>query len=46
MPGKQMVIDADLSVGLIDETEARERRDELQKESDFFGAMDDASKFE
>lgn len=45
MPGKQMAIDADLSAGLIDETEARERRDELQKESDFFGAMDGASKF-
>ncbi len=45
MPGKQMAIDADLSAGLIDETEARERRDDLQKESDFFGAMDGASKF-
>lgn len=45
MPGKQMAIDADLSAGLIDEAEARERRDELQKESDFFGAMDGASKF-
>ncbi|MBY0509816.1 MAG: flagellar biosynthesis protein FlhA, partial [Rhodospirillaceae bacterium] len=45
MPGKQMAIDADLSSGLIDETEARSRREELQKESDFFGAMDGASKF-
>ena len=45
MPGKQMAIDADLSSGLIDETEAKSRREELQKESDFFGAMDGASKF-
>jgi flagellar biosynthesis protein FlhA len=45
MPGKQMAIDADLSSGLIDETEAKARREELQKESDFFGAMDGASKF-
>ena len=45
MPGKQMAIDADLSAGLIDENEARTRREELQKESDFFGAMDGASKF-
>jgi flagellar biosynthesis protein FlhA len=45
MPGKQMAIDADLSAGLIDEKEARQRREELQKESDFFGAMDGASKF-
>ncbi|ABC21343.1 flagellar biosynthesis protein FlhA [Rhodospirillum rubrum] len=45
MPGKQMAIDADLSSGLIDETEARRRREEMQKESDFFGAMDGASKF-
>ena len=45
MPGKQMAIDADLSAGLIDETDAKERREDLQKESDFFGAMDGASKF-
>jgi flagellar biosynthesis protein FlhA len=45
MPGKQMAIDADLSAGLIDEKQARTRREELQKESDFFGAMDGASKF-
>ncbi len=45
MPGKQMAIDADLSSGLIDEAEAKSRREELQKESDFFGAMDGASKF-
>lgn len=45
MPGKQMAIDADLSAGIIDEQEAVARRRELQKESDFFGAMDGASKF-
>ena len=45
MPGKQMAIDADLSSGLIDETEARKRRKELEQESTFFGAMDGASKF-
>lgn len=45
LPGKQMAIDADMSAGLIDEMEARQRRDELQKESEFFGAMDGASKF-
>ncbi len=45
MPGKQMSIDADLNNGLIDESEAREKRDSLQKESDFYGAMDGASKF-
>ena len=45
MPGKQMAIDADLSAGLIDETEARKRRKELEQESTFFGAMDGASKF-
>lgn len=45
MPGKQMAIDADLSAGLIDETEARERRKELEDESNFFGAMDGAAKF-
>ena len=45
MPGKQMAIDADLSSGLITETEARERRDETMREADFYGAMDGASKF-
>ncbi|MCF8503262.1 MAG: flagellar biosynthesis protein FlhA, partial [Rhodospirillum sp.] len=45
MPGKQMAIDADLSAGLIDETQARQRREDMQKEADFFGAMDGASKF-
>ena len=45
MPGKQMAIDADLSAGLIDEQEAKTCREDLQKESDFFGAMDSASKF-
>jgi flagellar biosynthesis protein FlhA len=45
MPGKQMAVDADLSAGLIDETEARRRRKELEAESNFFGAMDGASKF-
>jgi len=45
MPGKQMAIDADLSSGLITEDDARARREEMQKEADFFGAMDGASKF-
>jgi flagellar biosynthesis protein FlhA len=45
MPGKQMAIDADLSAGLIDESEARRRRKNLEEESTFFGAMDGASKF-
>ena len=45
MPGKQMAIDADLNSGLIDETQARERRAKIQREADFFGAMDGASKF-
>ena len=45
MPGKQMAIDADLSAGLIDEKGARERRQKLEAESTFFGAMDGASKF-
>ncbi|MEA4892919.1 MAG: flagellar biosynthesis protein FlhA [Peptococcaceae bacterium] len=45
MPGKQMAIDADLSSGLIDETQARERRIKIQREADFFGSMDGASKF-
>jgi flagellar biosynthesis protein FlhA len=45
MPGKQMAIDADLSAGLISETEARQRRKTLEDESSFYGAMDGASKF-
>ncbi len=45
MPGKQMAIDADLNAGLIDEAEARRRREEIQREADFYGAMDGASKF-
>ncbi|SMP47348.1 flagellar biosynthesis protein FlhA [Anoxynatronum buryatiense] len=45
MPGKQMAIDADLNTGLIDDTEARERRKKIQQEADFYGAMDGASKF-
>lgn len=44
MPGKQMAIDADLSSGLINEQEARERRYKIQKEADFYGAMDGATK--
>ena len=45
MPGKQMAIDADLGAGLISEGEARERRAAVQREADFHGAMDGASKF-
>ncbi|QJA05523.1 flagellar biosynthesis protein FlhA [Thermosulfurimonas marina] len=45
MPGKQMAIDADLNAGLIDEAEARRRREEIRKEAEFYGAMDGASKF-
>ena len=45
MPGKQMAIDADLSAGLIEEKEAKARRKEIEAESNFFGAMDGASKF-
>jgi flagellar biosynthesis protein FlhA len=45
MPGKQMSIDADLNAGLIDEKEARRRREEIAREADFYGAMDGASKF-
>ncbi len=45
MPGKQMAIDADLSAGLIDEKEASMRRKDLEAESNFFGAMDGATKF-
>jgi flagellar biosynthesis protein FlhA len=45
MPGKQMAIDADLGAGMIDETEARKRREDVAQEADFYGAMDGASKF-
>ncbi|NLW65219.1 MAG: flagellar type III secretion system protein FlhA, partial [Clostridiales bacterium] len=45
MPGKQMAIDADLSSGIIDESEAKRRREKIQREADFFGSMDGASKF-
>lgn len=45
MPGKQLSIDADLNIGLIDEEEARRRRREIERESNFYGAMDGASKF-
>lgn len=45
LPGKQMAIDADLSSGLITEEQARERRSKIQREADFFGAMDGATKF-
>lgn len=45
MPGKQLAIDADLNAGLIDESEARQRRKAIEAEADFYGAMDGASKF-
>jgi flagellar biosynthesis protein FlhA len=45
MPGKQMAIDADLNAGLISDDQARERRSEIGREADFYGAMDGASKF-
>jgi flagellar biosynthesis protein FlhA len=45
MPGKQMAVDADLSAGLIDEKEAKQRRKTLEDESNFFGSMDGAAKF-
>lgn len=45
MPGKQMAIDADLNAGIIDQQEARARREEIGREADFYGAMDGASKF-
>lgn len=45
MPGKQMAVDADLNAGLINEEQARERRRAMQREADFYGAMDGASKF-
>ena len=45
MPGKQMAIDADLNAGLIDEAEARSRRESVARESEFYGAMDGAARF-
>jgi len=45
MPGKQMAIDADLNAGVIDQDTARERRQEIREEADFYGSMDGASKF-
>src|SRR5579864_1885961 len=45
MPGKQMAIDADLNAGIITEPQARERRENIGREADFYGAMDGASKF-
>ena len=45
MPGKQMAIDADLNAGLINEAQAKVRREKIQREADFYGSMDGASKF-
>lgn len=45
MPGKQMAIDADLNSGLLNESEAKKRRKDIQREADFYGAMDGATKF-
>ncbi|MCH7813559.1 MAG: flagellar biosynthesis protein FlhA [Planctomycetes bacterium] len=45
MPGKQMAIDADLNAGILNEAQAKQRREEITRESDFYGAMDGASKF-
>ena len=45
MPGKQMAIDADLNAGLLTQDQARERRQEVREEADFYGSMDGASKF-
>ena len=45
MPGKQLSIDADLNIGVIDENEAKKRRKDIEKEGSFYGAMDGASKF-
>ena len=45
MPGKQMAIDADLNAGIIDQDEAKRRREDVAQEADFYGAMDGASKF-
>jgi len=44
MPGKQLAVDADLNAGLITEAEARQRRKDIQRSADFYGAMDGASK--
>jgi flagellar biosynthesis protein FlhA len=45
MPGKQMAVDADMNNGVIDEDEARQRREDIRREADFYGAMDGAAKF-
>lgn len=45
LPGKQMAIDADLNAGLIDQDQAKQRREEISSEADFYGSMDGASKF-
>lgn len=45
LPGKQMAIDADLNAGLIDENQARQRRDQVSREAEFYGAMDGAARF-
>src|SRR5215813_4262228 len=45
LPGKQMAIDADMNAGLIDETQARARREQIAKEAEFYGAMDGAARF-
>jgi flagellar biosynthesis protein FlhA len=45
MPGKQMAIDADLNAGLIDEAQARSRREQISREAEFYGAMDGAARF-
>ncbi|MEK9822725.1 MAG: flagellar biosynthesis protein FlhA [Gammaproteobacteria bacterium] len=45
MPGKQMAVDADLNSGLLTQAEAKQRREEISREADFYGAMDGASKF-
>src|SRR5690606_20700340 len=45
MPGKHMSIDADLNAGLMSEHQAKERREKIEREADFYGAMDGASKF-
>lgn len=45
MPGRQMAIDADLNAGIIDENEAKQRREDVTRQADFYGAMDGASKF-
>src|SRR5690606_5187736 len=45
MPGKQMAIDADLNAGIIDQDQAKQRREDVAQEADFYGSMDGASKF-